>query len=74
MCFLGYFDVGYISDSAAVVTEIIVRCGNPVDHSAVDIAVSVEMVNSGNPFCPEAYPFFVGPVANEHGKNIESRG
>ena len=36
---LGYFDVGYNDDSAEVITEIIVRCGNPADRSAVDIAI-----------------------------------
>ena len=61
---LGYFDVGYNDDSAEVITEIIVRCGNPADRSAVDIAITHQQAKSGNSFCPEKYPVFVGAVSD----------
>ena len=61
-------DVGYSHDSAKVITEVIMRCGNPTERVAVEVAVSVEKVESGESFCPVEYPEAIGAVRNDQGK------
>jgi hypothetical protein len=39
-----YLDVGYSSDLALVVTEMILRCGNKVEKKAMDVAVPNTMI------------------------------
>jgi mannosyl-oligosaccharide glucosidase len=39
-----YLDVGYSSDLALVVTEMIMRCGNKVEKKAMDVAVPNTMI------------------------------
>ena len=62
-----YLDVGYSHDHARVVTEVITRCGNPTDRTAIEVAVFPDLLRSGKNFCPEAYPQFVGAVQNAEG-------
>lgn len=62
-----FCDVGYSSDLAEVVVDLAMRCRNSETGRHVDLAVPLAVANSGEPFCPEAYPEFVGGVSDGQG-------
>ena len=42
-----FADVGYSSDLSVVITDLAMRCGNEESKRAVDIAVPLDVANSG---------------------------
>ncbi len=63
----GYFDVGLNSENATFAVDVFFKCANPVDNSAVEVAVPVEIARSGGDFCPSSHPKVLFPMGDGNG-------
>jgi len=68
----GFFDVGMHNDSSFFLLEVFFRCAAdegkaPGGPAVVDVAVPLELVQSGRGFCPPSHPTVLFPHGDGHG-------
>eukprot|EP00624_Nannochloropsis_granulata_P000963 evm.model.NODE_14286_length_23795_cov_21.451103.4 len=69
----GYFDYGMHSEDGFIGESYMVRCGNPITKTAVEVPVKRSMLMQYDPedpesemsLCPSSYPVVLGLLSNE---------
>jgi mannosyl-oligosaccharide glucosidase len=68
----GYFDYGLMDEGSEFVPMVMFRCAteNQSPQTTVDLFISVQVLQSRSPFCPESHPKPLYPMGDGHGGYI----
>jgi mannosyl-oligosaccharide glucosidase len=66
-----YQDIGHHDNEHTILTEVLVRCRNPLDKTTVDVGALAGDVNQRRVNCPETHPEFLFPLRAASGDGLE---